>query len=103
LSRRTSFLHFCTSFLWTRASPTVQLDNGDENRDNSPPVQENVPMASTVIALSFCTFFVNVSYVLLHCLVKTVWNHPPRFNFAFAGKSLSIYVDTNNVAGVGTT
>ena len=44
LSRRTSVVHFCTSFLETRASPTVQFDSGDENRNDSPPVQENVPL-----------------------------------------------------------
>jgi hypothetical protein len=37
-----SFLH--VFFLGTRGSPTVPMDNGDENRYDSPPVQENVPL-----------------------------------------------------------
>jgi hypothetical protein len=44
LSRLTSVDHFSKCFARTCSSPTAQLDNGDANPDESPPVQENTPL-----------------------------------------------------------
>ena len=47
----------------------------------------------------FCKFFVSINIFFLE---KIVWNHPPHFNIAFIGKSVSTYVVSTNVAGLVT-
>jgi hypothetical protein len=77
------------------------VGHGDDDPDDPPTFQEEVPPLSIVICFQVSYFLQNFLKLTLSLFWSKlfVWNHPPQFNIAFMGKSTPTYVVSTYVAG----
>ena len=103
LSRQTTVLDFLKSSVETRASPFVLLDIGDNDLNNQPIVQEEVPPPKNIVSFHvYCKLFTSTN-------ISSYWpqqifhNHTPHLDTAFMEINVSTCVVPTNFAGFSDT
>jgi hypothetical protein len=101
LSRQTAVGDFLKSSAATLASPPVLSDTEVDDQMTRLQFKTKCLLLQLLFVCHF-VFFVNFSYIREFFSVKIDWNYPSQFNIVFMGKSVSTYVVSTKVAGLGT-